>query len=55
MTRHYSNLKYLVQCQRPNSWFDTIAAFDCKIAADGYAADCMKSNNSFNYKVVVLD
>lgn len=47
------SLPYVVECKSTRPFFEIIAAFNCRQAADGYAAECGEANRSFEYRVSV--
>jgi len=49
----HENLPYVVECKSTQAFFEPIAAFNCRQAADGYAGECSTANPSFTYRVSV--
>ncbi len=45
------DLQFVVQCQSTQAFFENIAAFNCRQAADGYAAECAGANPGYSYRV----
>lgn len=47
------SLPFIVRCKSLQPFFETIAAFNCRPAADGYAGECRTANPTFEYQVAV--
>jgi hypothetical protein len=47
-------LPFVVEAKRSyTAFFETIAAFDCRLAAEGYADECREANPNNQYRVTV--
>jgi hypothetical protein len=47
-----ASLPFVVECKSTHPFFEVIAAFNVKVAAEAYAGECSTSNPSFEYRVV---
>lgn len=44
-------LPFTVECKSTHPFFELIAAFHCRPAAEGYAAECKVANPAYEYRV----
>lgn len=47
-----AKLPYAVECKSLYPFFETIAAFDCQVAAYRYAARCAEASPANDYRVM---
>lgn len=47
-----NQLPYAVECKSSYPFFERIAAFNCDVAAIGYAEECAAANRAFSYRVM---
>ena len=47
----FQPLPFHVECKSLQPFFETIAQFDCRPAAEGYVASCSTANPAFAYRI----
>lgn len=47
----FQPLPFFVECKSTHPFFETIAQFDCRPAAEGYVASCSTANPAFEYRI----
>jgi hypothetical protein len=50
----FSDLSYLVECKSTYPFFETIAAFNVRRAAEAYVLECAKVNPTFTYRIAYV-